>query len=104
MLKYNLIPFTKVACLRFSQDDLLTVEYKLFHSSNEFIAGFVGHTAKTARHTMTRSGLKKTEIVIAPLLQKCDKQLDSKKVKDLQDMLKYMPLLDREYYKTLNIQ
>ena len=35
--------------------------------------------------------------------QKCDKELSKEKIEDLRSMLKHMPLIDREYFKTLGI-
>ena len=93
LLRYNLVPFTKVSQLRFVSDDRFTLHYKLSHSSKEFSSVFVG-ISKISRHTNMRSGLKLTSsIVLTPRMQKCERNLDEKKMKHLREMLKYIPLL-----------
>ena len=105
MLKYSNIPYTKVSQLRFNQNDKFTLQYKLSHKELTFISSFVG-TERNSRNTMSRNGrATPTErIILAPQIQKRDKDLSKEKVKDIQSMLQFMPLVDREYYKTVNIQ
>ena len=97
MLRYNTIPFSKVSQLKFTRSDKYTVQYKLSHRDTKFSSSYISNE-KNTRSTMTQNGKAKgTEsIILSPRMQKSERVLDSKKMKHLREMLKYMPLHDRE--------
>ena len=104
MLKYNTIPFTKVFQLKFVRSDSFIVQFKLSHRDIEFIAASIGNN-RNSRQSIQRNG-KATptrSVILSPCVQKTERELDKKKMIHLREMLKYMPLIDRDYYKTLNI-
>ena len=52
---------------------------------------------------MSRQSSSQSIQMLHPMVQKTSKDLDAMKRKDIKAMLKYIPLLDRGYYKTLGI-
>ncbi|XP_076107556.1 uncharacterized protein LOC143075857 [Mytilus galloprovincialis] len=91
--KYNSVPFTKVKYLKLEVEKPLHVLYKVSFSDESFKE--VSIVAQNTR--------KKQKTVVMPKVNMLTKSnfLSKEKVKDLKDMLKYMPLDDRKYYETV---
>ena len=101
MLRYEHVPFMKVRQLRFERNEPYVIKFKLSHGDEEFCSAYIGTNART---TKTRSrGKIPTINVLSPRIQQADKSLNPLKVKDLVSMLPYMPLVDQEFYKSVNI-
>ena len=96
--RYSLIPFSHVAMLRFSNASY-QIGYKTsFRHPSYTQVDVTGTTRGGGRYSCP------TECVTATpkTAYKC-RNLDREKKKDLKSMLKYCPLLDQEYYKSINI-
>ena len=93
-LHYSNVPYTKVAQLKFTRDSF-NVLYKTSHMKSDFIVSNVAQEKKNRSHNEERS-LEFSSFAPKPVRNRF--QLSAEKKKDLQDMLKYMPLLDRQYY------
>ena len=104
MLKYNTIPFTKVFQLKFVRSDLFIVQFKLSHRDTEFIAASIGNN-RNSRQSIQRNekATPTRSVILSPRVQKTERELDKKKMIHLRETLKHMLLIDRDYYKTLNI-
>ena len=101
MLRYEHVPFMKVRQLRFERNEPYVIKFKLSHGDEEFCSAYIGTNART---TKTKSrGKIPTINVLSPRIQQADKSLNPLKVKDLVSMLPYMPLVDQEFYKSVNI-
>ena len=101
MLRYDQVPFTKVRQLRFERGDPYMIKFKLSHADKVFSSVSI---RTHARATKTRSrGKQPTVNMFAPRIQKIEKTLSTLKIDDLVSMLPYMPLVDQEYYRSVNI-
>jgi len=60
MLQFTKIPYTKVFQLRFTKNDLHTVEHKLSHGDTEFCQAFIG---KKKRLRRSASGMHPVEAI-----------------------------------------
>ncbi|CAC5379231.1 unnamed protein product [Mytilus coruscus] len=91
--KYNSVPFTKIKYIKLEVEKPLQVLYKVSFSDESFKE--VSIVAQNTR--------KKQKTVVMPKVNMLTKSnlLSKEKVKDLKDMLKYMPLDDRKYYETV---
>ena len=108
LLQFNLVPYQKVFQLTFSQN-LHRVEFKLSHGDKEFLSANIGRHATTRnrpnsidRHPLeiaTRESFK----IVDSRKRTRDKELSKEKKAHLVSMLKYMPLADRDYYKSIGI-
>ena len=91
----KLIPIKKVVELEFSSHDLYNIKYKTWFK--ECIKAYAFLLAVVAEKMTLKS------IVITPRVQKGNKELDKAKKEDLKSMLRFMPSLDQEDYRSLGI-
>ena len=112
MLQFCKVPYIKAFQIRFCKEDLHTIEYKLSHSDREFIKAKIGkQRKKPARgakdelpiQIMEDSRAAQQVNILTSKKQKCEKQFNSDKKNDLRTMLKFMPIIDRQYYESLGI-
>ena len=110
MLKFCNGPYTQVFQLRFSKSELYTTEYKLSHGDAEFQRTSIGKTRSSRRskgadpHPVKLVEVEKTEVkILVSRKQKSEKQMSEAKADDLKSMLKLMPSIDQQYYRTLGI-
>ena len=112
MLQFCKVPYTKVSQIRFCEEDLHAIEYKLSHSDREFIK------VKTGKQWMKFAWGAKDELltqimedtsaikqinILTSRKQKCEKQINSDKKNNLRIMLKFMPITDCHCYESLRI-
>ena len=78
MLKYNIVPFSKVFQLQFVRNEMDTVQFKLSHRDTKFSTALIGND-RNMRHSMQRSGkAKPTEsIILSPRVQKTEGDTES---------------------------
>ena len=95
-LHYSQVPYTKVSQLKFTRESF-NVLYKTSHAKSDFIVANIAQERKSRLHSQERS-LEFSSYIPKPIRNRS--QLSGDKKKDLEDMLKYMPLLDRQYYKS----
>ena len=93
----KLIPFKKVVELEFSSNDLYDIKYKTSFKQQEHQSVCI-----SSSHS-SRNSYSLKSIIITPRVQKGKKELDKAKKEDLKSMLRFMPILDQEYYRTLGI-
>ena len=112
LLLFSKVPYTKVCQLKFGKDNLHTIEYKQSHSDKSFTMVNIGHKRKRSVRAVKVQGVSilsdeqnesNKPMITTSRSQKCDKELSKEKIEDLRSMLKHMPLIDREYFKTLGI-
>lgn len=99
MHEFSLVPFSKVAALRFEQGSY-NLGYKLSHADKQFTQICV-----VRRATALRKNKNSTSTPIPVTLQPKPMRaaaLLKEKLKDLKDMLKFMSLRDREYYERVH--
>ena len=112
LLLYSKVPYTKVSQLKFTKSDLHTIQFKVSHSSSSFQSVYIGRRKTTRNKPQT--GLLPVEImneeslnnevkIVQSRKQKTGKELVQAKKDDLKSMLKFMPLVDRQYYLTLGV-
>ena len=116
VLRYSLVPFSKIVQLRIRRDDPYTVDFKLSHDDRVFTSVHVGTGTHTRRSSFNQSAsvsgskidlrkLKESSNasinILKSRIQRNTRKLDDKKKKDLEEMMKFMPLIDRKYYGTL---
>ena len=112
LLLYSKVPYTKVSQLKFTKSDLHTIQFKVSHSSSSFQSVYIGRRKTTRNKPQT--GLLPVEImneeslnnevkIVQSRKQKTEKELVQAKKDDLKSMLKFMPLVDRQYYLTLGV-
>ena len=100
-LDYKLVPFFKVTSLKLDASRPFEVQYKLSHQADTF---------EVKNIKPVRRGRKNREIRIVSLRPKAQdaakfNRIPPGKIADLKEMLKFMPLLDKEYYQsTFNIK
>ena len=110
MLKFCNVPYTQVFQLRFSKSESYTIDYKLSHGDAEFQRTSIGKTRSSRRskgadsHPVKLVEVEKTKVkILVSRKQKSEKQMSKAKADDLKSMLKLMPLIDQQYYRTLGI-
>ena len=110
MHKFCNVPFTQVFQLRYSKSELYTIEYKLSYGDAEFQRTSIGKTRSNRRskgadsHSVKLVEVEKTEVkILVSRKQKSEKQMSNAKADDLKSMLKLMPSIDQQYYRTLGI-
>ncbi|KAJ4435584.1 hypothetical protein ANN_18200 [Periplaneta americana] len=96
LLNYKIVPFTKIASIKFSQI-LHEIEYKLTHHPNEEAVLVNIRYLESKRRTGSVQDV--TQVIPKPARR--NKELPNEKQKDLKEMLKYMPEHDKEYYSAL---
>ena len=107
LLQFNLIPFMKVLQLKFSNDDLHRLDYKLSHG-DQFSSVYIGRKAFT-RHNIRKEIVSPIQTVqrdikiVEARRQTVEKEISREKKKDLISMLKYMPLIDQQYFNSIRI-
>ena len=107
VLHFNVIPFSKVRQLQFSKADLHQIGFKLSHGDKEFQIENIGkksHNRKKKDNLMPVQTVACATKVLQSRKQRSNKEISVAKKDDLTSMIKYMPLVDREYYKTINIK
>ena len=91
--------------------DLHTIEYKLSHSDREFIKAKIGKQrkkpARGAKDELPIQIIEDSRVaqqinILTSRKQKCE-LTNSDKKNDLRTMLKFMPIIDRQYYESLGI-
>ena len=111
LLHYNLVPYQKLLQLKFEQQNLHELKFKFSQGDTEFQTINIGRHASAARRSKTASVVRypvqvmeEKEInIVSSRKQKREKEISESKKADLISMLKYMPQLDREYYKSIGI-
>lgn len=97
--EFKIVPFTKVSALKFTQGSTI-VGYKTSHADDLYV-----NVDVLKRHITTRKNKNgATPNQTLTLEPKVVKQtaLSKEKLKDLKDMLQFMPLKDREYYEKVH--
>lgn len=106
MLKFSEVPYTKVFQLKFTSDNLHQIQFKLSHSSTDFSIACIGKKGRQSRKSANVHPVKLVETdgkILVSRRQRCKKSLSEAKMADLKSMLNLMPIVDREYYRTLDI-
>ena len=104
LLSFNLIPYTKVYQLKFTNDDLYCIQYKTCHDDSPFQSINV-----RGKHATRRNLGKPIETIASNVSivqarrQLNEKVLPPKKMKALQSMLKHMPIIDRQWYQSIGV-
>ena len=109
LLQFSLIPYTKVYQLKFTNGDLHCVRYKLSHGNDSFEAVYVGRRAITRQKNIKQSQMPIQSVqrgvkIVEARKQIADNEIANNKKDDLRSMLKYMPLVDQQYYKSTGIE
>jgi len=109
MLQFSKIPYSKLCQLSFNSEDLHTIRFKLSHSDESFKQEYIRKRPRSNCRNIpsikmmeNTPGQREVKILISRR-QKLDKSLPKAKVDDIRSMLRLMPLLDQEYYKTIGI-
>ena len=110
MLKFCNVPYTQIFQLRFSKSEVDTIEYKLSHGDTEFQRTSIGKTRSSRRikgadsHPVKLVEVEKMEVkILVSRKKKSEKQMSKAKADDLKSMLRLMPSIDQQYYRTLGI-
>ncbi|XP_053380012.1 uncharacterized protein LOC123564992 [Mercenaria mercenaria] len=96
-LKFNEIPFTKVKCLKYDKCLPFNIGYKLSYSATDFRTAHI-----EIRQTRARTN-KQPEFLPRPAQSNKVPIISQDKKKDITCMLKYMPEVDRQFYKALKL-
>ncbi|XP_045162833.1 uncharacterized protein LOC123527441 [Mercenaria mercenaria] len=96
-LKFNEIPFTKVKCLKYDKCLPFHIGYKLSYSATDFRTAHI-----EIRQTGARTN-KQPEFLPRPAQSNKVPIISQDKKKDITCMLKYMPEVDRQFYKALKL-
>jgi hypothetical protein len=99
-LAYNKVPFSKVAVVQYEKQFPFTVRYKLTHADTDYIDISVSNA-----NVGTRLQIQANILPIFPAIVHDNSagkiKLSEAKEKDLKCMLRYMPLVDRQFYATI---
>jgi len=111
MLRFSEVPYTKVFQLKFSKCSLHIIEYKNSHAESDFRSAMIGQTRRTRKQNTDGKFPIEVNTSVPPAIrivssrkQKTEKELPKNKLQDLKSMLTLMPLLDREYYRTIGVK
>ena len=111
MLQFSNVPYAKLFQLKFCMDDLHTVEYKLSHSNTNFHQVSIGNKSRQSRYSSSNiqpmqviKNMPGTDIkILISRRQKCNKKLFQAKINYLKSILHLIPLIDRQYYNSIDI-
>ena len=111
MLHFNRIPYSKINQLKCDTSKLDRIGYKLSHNHDSFVIENViivnsrrknyADSIKGSILCMEDENALNKVMIIESRKQKKDKVLPPAKKSNLVSVLKYMPLLDRDYYKSI---
>ena len=96
-LKYTSVPFTKVKSLKYDKDKPLTIGFKTSFCETSYGEGAI------LRKSLTRQCGPITTLPVPSRLKK-KTVISTEKKKDIESMLEYMPLVDKQYYRALKLQ
>ena len=110
-LLFSKVSYTKVCQLKFGKDNLHAIEYKQSHSDKSFTMADIRHKRKRTARVVKVQGVNITSdeqneskpMIAISRCQKPENELSKEKIEDIRSMLQHMPLIDREYFKTLGI-
>ena len=116
LIHFQTVPYSKVHLLHFSRNDIYNIQFKISHGSKEFTTANVRPSLSTRKKQgpltipikVNERDYKKRKIILIKIIlsreQNNTKEINEKKKTDLISMLKYMPLIDREYYTTVGVK
>ena len=110
MLRFSVVPYTKVFQLKFSKCNPHIVEYKNSHAESGFTTAMIGKTRNTRKQTTNGkfpievNTCVPQAIRISSRKQKTEKKLPKNKLQDLKSMLTNMLIMDGEYYRTIGVK
>ena len=101
ILHYNRVPFSSVTSLQFEKNKPDIVRYKTSHQVMEYSESNITNTRNSRNKEIQILPSKHIMKFVIPRVQQNEKKLDPKKENDLRDMMKFMPLQDKQYYETI---
>lgn len=111
LLRFQTVLCSKVHQLHFSRNDIYNIQFKISHDEKEFIAANVWPSLSSQKKLnpstipvkVNERDYKKPKIILLRK-QKNTNQFNEKKKIDSISMLKYIPLIDKQHYKTVGVK